>query len=117
MGVRLFVRGLEPHSPKEGDPIDVEVVVRSGGREVACVNQLVETVESLEIEEQIERLKDRVGRVLLEGGYDQLGRQLRHPCCCGRPMENKGRRAVNINSLSGPFVLERNRYRCRECGA
>lgn len=95
----------------------VEIIVRVDGQEVACVNQPIETTEALKLEEQVERLKDRVGVVLLEVGCDRLARNLQRPYCCGRSMENKGRRAVSITSLSGPFVLERNRYRCRECGA
>jgi hypothetical protein len=96
--------------------MNVEVIVRVDGREVACVQQTLETDTALHLEEQNERLKDRVGRTLLEVGFGELARQARRPCCCGRPMHNKGRRCVSVISQSGPVVLERNRYRCRECG-
>lgn len=96
--------------------MNVELIARIDGREVAVVKQQVSTQDALVLEEQIERLKDRVGQVVLEVGCDRLARGLRRPCCCGQSMENRGRRAVRINSLSGPIVLERNRYRCRVCG-
>ena len=115
MGLYPNFRGWEPHWPKEGTPKDVEITVRLDGREVACVNQSVTTAEELSLEEQNERLKDRVGRVVLEVGVAELVAQMRHPCCCGRRMENKGKRCVTIMSQSGEVVLERNRYRCREC--
>lgn len=94
----------------------VEIIVRIEGREVACVNQSVECASELLMEEQVERVKDRVGQVLLEVGFTELAAAMRHPCCCGRRMENRGKRRVNVMSQSGEVVLERNRYRCRECG-
>lgn len=96
--------------------MNVEISVRIDGREVACVGDQLETCESLPLEEQTERLKDRVGQVVLEVGFQELSRNVRRPCCCGRSMENKGKRLVVINSLSGEVTLERNRYRCRICG-
>lgn len=95
--------------------MNVEIIVRIDDREVACLKSPVKTGTELSLEEQTERLKDRVGRVLLEVGFAELAEQLRHPYCCGRPMENKGKRCVTMMSQSGEVVLERNRYRCREC--
>jgi len=97
--------------------MNVEVTVRIDGREVACVNKEMKTSEALPLEEQTEQLKDRVGQAVLEVGFQNLSGTLRHPCCCGRRMENKGKRLTTIISLSGEVTFERNRYRCRECHA
>jgi len=96
--------------------MNVEVIVKIDGREVAVVKQKVAATESLDLEQQTEQLRDRVGRVVLEAGFSRLSRNLRHPCCCGQRMQNKGRRCVTITSLSGEVVLERTRYRCQQCG-
>ena len=97
--------------------MNVEVIIRIDGREVACLNDQIETSESLPLEQQTEQLKDRVGQVVLEVGFQKCANQLRHPCCCGRPMRNHGKRLVTVTSQSGPVTYERTRYRCRECGA
>ena len=95
--------------------MNVEIIVRIDGREVAAVEQRIPVTEELLCEEQTERLKDRIGQVVLEVGFGRLAAQVRHPCCCGRPMENRGKRCVTIASLSGDVVFERKRYRCRVC--
>ena len=95
--------------------MNVEIIVRVDGREVAQVTETVSTAEALSLEERIERLKNRAGVILLEVGCRHLAADLRHPCCCGRRMENKGQRCVTLTSRSGEFTLERNRYRCRVC--
>jgi hypothetical protein len=97
--------------------MNVEVSVRIDGLEVACVKQELETGEALPLEEQTERLKDRLGQVLLEVGTQRLAASLNHPCCCGRRMRNHGLRSTTITSLSGEVTFVRNRYRCRKCGA
>lgn len=95
--------------------MNVEIIVRIDGREVAVVKQEI-SGESLDREQQTERLKDRVGQAVLEEGFAELAQSLRRPFCCGKPMKNMGRRRVSIMSLSGELCLERTRYRCRECG-
>lgn len=95
--------------------MNVEITVRVDGREVASLSEVVFTVEALPMEEQVEGLKNRLGCVLMEAGAGELAAGLRHPCCCGRRMENKGRRCVTLTCQSGEFTLERNRYRCRAC--
>ena len=97
--------------------MNVEVTVRIDGREVANVRQEIAATESLHLEDHTEQLKRRVGSVVLEVGFRELAGSLRRPCCCGRRMENKGRRTVTILSQSGEVTFERNRYRCRECRA
>lgn len=93
----------------------VEVIVRIDGREVATVDQSV-WGEAIEIEQQTETLKDRIGQVVLEVGFTQLATTLRKPCCCGKVMKSKGRRCVTIMSQSGEVTFERRRYQCRSCG-
>lgn len=97
--------------------MNVEITVRIDDREVACVKDEIETGSELVLEEETERVKDRVGRVVLESGFQQIVEHARRPCCCGRRMENKGKRRVTVISQSGEVVLERRRYRCRECHA
>ncbi|MGE0374449.1 MAG: hypothetical protein AB7Q45_03455 [Planctomycetaceae bacterium] len=59
--------------------MNVEVIVRIDGREVASVEQVLATDEALGLEEQSERLKDRLGQVVLEVGFGRLADELRHP--------------------------------------
>lgn len=96
--------------------MDVQITVTIDGREVANLQRQIETCDGLELEQDIETLKNHVGSVLLEVGCEQLAAHQPHPCCCGRRMENRGRRAVTLNSQSGEFRFTRNRYRCRTCG-
>ncbi len=93
----------------------VEVIVRIDGQQVVTLENEVETWESLRLEDQVEQLKNRAGQVMLEVGFQKLSAAVRHPCCCGRRMENKGKRLVTIASQSGDVTFERNRYRCRVC--
>jgi hypothetical protein len=95
--------------------MDVEITVEVDGRKVATVKQDLATDAALSLEEQVERVKDRVGGVVLEAGFEEFAAGLRRPCCCGRPMENRGREPVTLMSQSGEVVLSRRRYRCREC--
>lgn len=97
--------------------MNVEVIVRIEGREVADFQADIETREALPLEEQTERLKNRLGQVVLEVGFQTLALSLRRPCCCGQPMENKGRRDITVASQSGDVTVGRTRYRCRSCGA
>lgn len=94
--------------------MNVEVTVRIDGREVANFEQWI-SGEAIEIEQQTEHLKDRVGQAVLSEGFSQLAVSLRRPCCCGKPMENKGLRGLTITSQSGEVTFVRTRYRCIEC--
>lgn len=93
----------------------VKIIVEVDGRQAATMGEEVEIQASLKLEEQVEQLKDRTGRVLLEVGFQKLSRSLRHPCCCGRRMENRGKRGWTVTSQSGEVTFERTRYRCRHC--
>lgn len=95
--------------------MNVQITVSVEGQEVARISDDVPTGEALPLEERVERLKQRVGVVLMESGCQRLANQLRHPCCCGRRMENRGKRTVTLASRSGEFTFERTRYRCRVC--
>ena len=92
----------------------VEVTVRIDGREVAILEEGI-FGQAIDVEQQTERLKDRVGQVVLAEGFSQLAATLRRPCCCGKPMQNKGPRRVTIMSQSGEISFNRTRYRCCEC--
>ena len=87
----------------------IQIIVKVDGREVADVQEQVATSEALEFERQTEKLKDHVGRVVLEVGFQKCADQLRHPCCCGRPMRNHGNRVVTVTTQSGPVAYERTR--------
>ncbi len=54
--------------------MSVEVIVRIEGQEVASIEQSVSTSEASELEEQVEQLKDRRERVVLEVGGDGWAR-------------------------------------------
>ena len=79
--------------------------MRIEGREVADVRADIENREALPLEEQTERLKNRLGQVVLEAGFQTLALSLRRPCCCGRPMENKRRRDITVPSVCGPTPI------------
>lgn len=95
--------------------MNVQITVSVDGQEVARLSDDVPTGEALPLEQRVEQLKRRVGVVLMEVGCQSLADQMRHPCCCGRRMENRGRRTVTLTSQSGEFTFERTRYRCRVC--
>jgi hypothetical protein len=95
--------------------MNVQISVRIDGQEVAVLDSTVPTSDALALEQSVQHLKNRTGCVLMECGARELADHLRHPCCCGRPMENRGRRTVTLTCQSGEFLFERNRYRCRTC--
>lgn len=93
----------------------VKVIVEIEDREGGVVQKTV-LGSALELEEQIEEVKQRVGRIILEYALDEVDRATHRPICCGRKMNNRGRRPITVMSLSGEIPVERTRYRCRECG-
>lgn len=95
--------------------MNVQITVSVDGQEVARLSDDVPTGEALPLEQRVELVKRRVGVVLMEVGCQRLEDQLRHPCCCGRRMENRGRRMVTLTCQSGEFAFGRTRYRCRVC--
>lgn len=94
--------------------MQIQITVRIDGREVANVEQVVAGTAA-EIEEQTRRVQQRVGRAVLEVGWQARVDQGWRPCCCGRRMENRGRRTITVMTLSGEVSVERTRYRCRVC--
>lgn len=96
--------------------MNVQIIVKVDGREVSEFQEEVSGGDSIHLEQQTERLKDRLGRVVLEVGFQKCSQELRHPCCCGQRMRNHGKRVVTITSQSGPVTYERTRYRCCTCG-
>ena len=97
-----------------GCPRNVEVIVRIGSREVVTLNHRF-SGDSLEIEQQTECFKDRIGQVILTGACSRFDAALRRPCCCGRLIHRKGTRTVTLMSQSGEIRFEHTRYRCPEC--
>ena len=77
--------------------MNVEVIVRIDGREVVTLKGVI-SGDPLDIEQQSEALKHRVGQAVLPGAFAELDATLRRPCCCGRPMHRKGTRTVMLMS-------------------
>jgi Uncharacterised protein family (UPF0236) len=93
----------------------VQITVQIDGREVQQLRQEV-TGTAAEREEQAHRVGKEVGRVVGEEALAEAAAAARHPSCCGRRMENKGKRRVTLHGLDGELRVPRTRYRCRTCG-
>jgi hypothetical protein len=93
----------------------VQITIQIDGREVGIVQQELQGAAQ-ELEEQTLQCQRRVGRVILEQGFNRISRGIRHPTCCGRVMKNRGQRCRTIQTQDGEVVVERTRYRCRVCG-
>ena len=94
--------------------MNVEVIVRIDGREVTILSHDI-SGDPIDIEQQMETVKDRLGQAVLPEAFAQVDENLRRPCCCGRPMHRKGTRTVTLMSQSGEIEFTRKRYRCPEC--
>jgi len=92
----------------------VQITIRIDGREEGIVEQELHGTAA-ELEEQIQKCQQRVGRIVLEHGFNDLAREVGHPVCCGQSMENRGRRCVTVQTLDGEVLVERTWYRCRAC--
>lgn len=93
----------------------VQLTIRIDGREVGSLEEQMAGTAA-ELEEQTLRLLRRTGRIIVEHGFNEIADQVDHPYCCGRSMENRGRRCRTIQTQNGEVVFERTRYRCRNCG-
>ena len=92
----------------------VQITVQIEGREVQWRKTLEGT--PAEREEAGHALAREVACVINEAALTEAAREARHPCCCGRPMENRGRRPLTVWGLDGRMRIVRTRYRCRACG-
>jgi hypothetical protein len=92
----------------------VQITVRVDGREVHWEKTLVGT--PAEREESGHAVGREVARVINEAALSEAAGEVRHPCCCERPMENRGRRPITVRGVDGPMRIGRTRYRCRTCG-
>ncbi|HEX8990881.1 MAG TPA: ISKra4 family transposase [Anaerolineales bacterium] len=92
----------------------VQLTIRIDGREVGNVEEQLSGTAA-EVEEQTLQFQRRAGRIILEHGFDEITRHVGRPVCCGRSMENRGRRCRTIQTQDGEVVVERTRYRCRVC--
>jgi hypothetical protein len=99
---------------KEG-VMNVKIIVEIDGREGGVVEKTV-NCSGLDFEEHVQELKQRVGRIVLEYGFQEASQSVERPSCCGRKMNNRGRRTIKVNSLSGEVIVSRTRYRCHTCG-
>jgi hypothetical protein len=93
----------------------VQITIRIDGREEGIVEQQLQGTAA-ELEEQTQKCQQRVGRIVLEHGFNNIAGEVGHPVCCGRSMENRGRRCVTVQTLDGEVLVERTWYRCRVCG-
>lgn len=93
----------------------IEITVRVDGREAGTVAQEL-TGSGPEIEEQLLKLQQRPGRMVLERAFAQLSEQTPVPCCCGRKMKHCDRRTITVQTTNGPVPVTRVRYRCTKCG-
>lgn len=92
----------------------VQITVQIGEREVRWQKTLEGT--PTEREEIGHAAGREVARVINEAALSEAAREVRHPCCCGRRMENRGQRPITVRGLDGPMRIKRTRYRCRQCG-
>lgn len=93
----------------------VQITTWIDGREVEQVEQELSGTPA-EREERAHRLGKQVGRVITEHALAEAAGQVRHPCCCGRSMQNKGRRRLTMRGLDGDLRVPRTRYHCGTCG-
>jgi hypothetical protein len=91
----------------------VQITVQVDGREVRVCKTLAGT--PAEREEGVQGLLREVGRGIAEAALNEAAAQTQHPCCCGRPMENRGSRVRTLQGLQGALRIRRTRYRCRTC--
>ena len=89
-----------------------KMTIEIDGREVEILERQVGGSPS-EREEQVHQLAQQAEQVM---ALTEAAEQVRRPCSCGRPMENRGRAAVRLRCLSGEIRVRRRRYRCRTCG-
>jgi len=92
----------------------VQITVQIEGREVQWEKTLAGT--PAEREEAGHAVGREVARVINEAALTEAAKDVRHPCCCRRPMENRGRRPLTIWGMDGPMRITRTRYRCKTCG-
>lgn len=93
----------------------VQVSVLIDGQEQAGLNQEL-SGSAEEMEEQVREVLQRTGRVMLRPAFQQIADRTAAHCCCGICMKNCGRRTLGVMTTCGEVVVERRRYRCRDCG-
>lgn len=93
----------------------VKVTVEIDGKPAGEFEQEV-SGRAAEVEEACVAAGRRAGRIVLERGLAEVAAGGRVPVCCGRRMENRGRRLITVATMTGPVTIERRRYRCRRCG-
>jgi hypothetical protein len=96
----------------------VQITIRIGDREVQREETLEKTIQGppSEREEAAHAFGRQIARIIGEAALNEAAGDVRHPCCCARSMENRGRRPITLQGLDGPLEILRTRYRCRCCG-
>lgn len=92
----------------------VQITVQIDGREVQSFEETVAGTPA-EREERAHRLGKGIARAVAEEALGEAAGESKHPVCCGRPMQNKGRRRITIQGLDGRMRIPRTRYLCRTC--
>jgi hypothetical protein len=100
--------------PKEGT-VNVQITIQINGQEVNRLETDV-TGNLAEREEQAHRLGQQAACAVAEQALEEGAGQMRHPRCCGRSMNNRGRPGVTVQGLDGAMRIHRSRYRCDLCG-
>lgn len=85
------------------------------GRVVGCVERELSGTAA-EIEEDVRRMHERTGRMVLEPAFQQIAEQTPAPCCCGYKMKNCGWRTIGVQTIFGEIPVPRRRYCCQGCG-
>ncbi len=93
----------------------VKFTVTVDGRE-AGIEERELSGTAAEMEEQVRRMQQRTGRMVLEPAFQQVARQTPAPWCCGHVMKNCGWRLIGVLTTFGEMPVSRRRYRCQACG-
>ncbi len=93
----------------------VKLTAEVEGRVVGCVEREV-SGSAAEMEEELRRMHDRTGRMVLEPAFQQVAEQTPAPSCCGHKMKNCGLRTIGVQTTFGEIPVTRRRYRCERCG-
>ena len=95
--------------------MDVEITIRVNRGEAISIVRKV-TGRPAEREELAHALGRQVANRVVQCALQEAAEEARHPVCCGRSMQNRGRPRMTVHGLDGDIRIARRRYRCRCCG-
>ena len=93
----------------------VKVTIEVDGRQAGSFEREVSGTAA-EVEEEVQAVKQRTGKIVLEHAFCRLGREMSAGCCCGKTMSSRGMRSLTLETTSGRVIVERRRCRCSVCG-